>query len=535
VATTSTASSGTEGPEPSEPREGTQAEGGPGSQAGHPSALPASGQAAPPTPDGTPTKPPPTDHDPARRAFFKAFGRQAVTTVGQVAGLADALGMGPTLAAANLLGLGRGSGTVAPRPRTFTPTPRVAPSPGSPAATRALTSTVQAETAHRSPFRLDGTTIRVLDQRGLPGKVEEVVCRRATDVVFYLRVGAARGGPLMAQLAAYALAMSAEETKERSGAFRDGEARRVRRSLTLARPSSRLVPWAVERMARVVARYPGDEDGPAAAQALREEADRIAGLMQVDQAAIARHLVASLPSPEGRPLSLLVHGAPGAVAGGAMGTVITAITTMAGEGRALTVRVTETRPFLDGARLTTWELRQAGIVHQVLPDSAVAWLLANEPVDAILMAGEWIAANGDTATVVGGRAIALQAAAGQDGSGERPVPLLVTALTATIDPAIPDGAAIPGEMRPARELSAFQPVFSADRLNALNPATDVIPARLVGALVTERGILASITPEAIAELVPAAEPEPAAEAEPAEPEQAAEPEAPPGPGDPPDR
>jgi methylthioribose-1-phosphate isomerase len=495
VDTRSAASSGTDdpGPEPAGSSAGADPElaGAPGQEAvaGPPAQGGDAGAGAAPqaaTPPATAT----SDHDPSRRAFFRAFGRQAVTTVGQVAGMADMLGLGPASAAANLLSLGLG-----------VPGQQSRPAPGTAAARRpyrAPAGSYQAPTqdgvvsadTYRSPYRLEGDVLRILDQRALPDRIEELTCRRGSDVAYYLRVGAVRGGPIMAQLAAYALAMSASSVADRPRDTRRSEATRIARSLRAARPSSRLLTWAIERMAEVADAQPESLEGPGLAAALRAEADAIASHMQLDQAAIARTIMEIMPVPDGRPLSVLVHGAPGSLSGGLAGTALSAIAQLAGEGRDLLVRVTETRPFLEGARLAAWELRNAGVAHQVIPDAAVAWLLASEPVDAILLGAEWVAANGDLSAVVGSRALGLQAAGG--GADGSPVPLVVAALVATIDPGTPDGEAIPGEMRPGRELASYVNGVSSDRSNALNPAVDVVPARLVGALVTERGVLSPV-------------------------------------------
>jgi methylthioribose-1-phosphate isomerase len=163
---------------------------------------------------------------------------------------------------------------------------------------------------------------------------------------------------------------------------------------------------------------------------------------------------------------------------------LTALRRLRDEGQALRLFVTEGRPFMDGARLASWELRAAGLEHRVVPDAAVAWLLARETIDAVLIDAEWIAANGDVGAIVGSRGVAQLAVA----NGTR---VVVSGATATIDETAPDGAAIPLELRPAGDLVAYladTPVRAAD---ALVPATDVVPAAAVYALVTERGTVAS--------------------------------------------
>jgi methylthioribose-1-phosphate isomerase len=156
---------------------------------------------------------------------------------------------------------------------------------------------------------------------------------------------------------------------------------------------------------------------------------------------------------------------------------------------------------MDGARLASWELRQAGIEHKVIPDSAVAWLFEREPIDAVLIDAEWIAANGDSGAVIGSRAIAAQAAAvGHEADRTRPR-VIVCGLCAVIDPATPDGAAIPVELRPARDQAAYLAELSIRGSDALVPASDVIPVEAISALVTERGVLVPPSAEAIGRLL----------------------------------
>jgi methylthioribose-1-phosphate isomerase len=362
-----------------------------------------------------------------------------------------------------------------------------------------------ADDAYRSPYRLTGDELVLLDQRAIPERLVEVAARRGSDVAYYLRLGVCRGGPLLAQVAAYGLALTASERVAQPPEARDLELRRTRRALAEARPSARLPIWAMERMERRGAALGDAAEGTELAAALRAEADAIAAELQAVQSAIASALVGLFSEPPDRALGVLVHGNPGALSGGLVGTATTALRQLRDQGRELRVFVTETRPFMDGARLASWELRQAGIGHKVIPDSAVSWLFDAEAIDAVLVAGEWIAANGDTGAVIGSRALAQQAASAAEGPG-RPRPrVMVCAPCATVDPATPDGRAIPGELRPARELVAYLADVPIRASDALVPASDVIPAGAIAALVTERGVLAPPTAETISTLLGAAE------------------------------
>jgi methylthioribose-1-phosphate isomerase len=275
-------------------------------------------------------------------------------------------------------------------------------------------------------------------------------------------------------------------------------------------------------MARAEAALGEAPDGVALADALRVEADSIAGGLQMAHASVAAALAGRLAELSDRAtadrdgaLCVLLHGDPGALWGGSVGTAITALARLAGDGRPLRVFVTETRPFMEGARLAGWELRQAGIAYRVVPDGAVAWLLDREVVDAVVLAAEWIAANGDTGAVIGSRSVALlaglatapaMATATVSGAGRTGPEVIVAAAAATIDPLTPDGSAIPVELRPARELEtgprAEQPPAGAKTTwhDALNPACDVVPAAAIGSIVTERGAARPVSPRRLAEL-----------------------------------
>jgi len=178
---------------------------------------------------------PASDHDTGRRQIFRLIGKQAIQTVTQVAGVATAVSQMPTNAAAGLMGLGLGN------PRQNAEGMGAGPAPLRPAGPAPST----ANAPYRSPYRVDGDVLYLVDQRRLPEVLEEQACRRGSDIAFYLRAAAARGGPLMAQLAAYGLAMTARESADRSALQRDSELRRVTRAIALSRPGSRMLDWSL--------------------------------------------------------------------------------------------------------------------------------------------------------------------------------------------------------------------------------------------------------------------------------------------------
>ncbi len=356
----------------------------------------------------------------------------------------------------------------------------------------------------RSPYRIVGQELMLLDQRAIPEALSEVVAKRGSDVAYYFRVGVVRGGALLAQLAAIGLSLTAQERAEQPADVRDSELRRTAEALVQARPSMRLVALAVERMERLRAALGAEADGAAVAAALRTEAGAIAAELQAHHASAARALAEVLAGlaadGPGRPLGVLIHGDPGALSSGLVGVVPTALRRVRDEGQTLRIFVTETRPFMDGARLASWELRQAGLDHKVVPDAAVAWLLQQEPIDVILVNAEWVAANGDCAAVSGSRGVVLQAVAMPGWPGVSQPAVVVCAIAAAIDRSTPDGDAIPVEMRPAREMVAYLAGVPLRVSDVLAPASDIIPAAAITALVTERGVIAPVTTEGIASL-----------------------------------
>jgi methylthioribose-1-phosphate isomerase len=463
VSTTSTASSSTDGPEP----DGTDPTPTPG--AGTPDPAGTAAAASPPAAAAQP--------DPGRRAFFKSFSRQAFTTAAQVVGMANAVSSATTNVAVGVVGLAMDPEGAAERIAAPATPSAPAPAPAEPP---------RAPVGHRSPFRLDGDVLYLLDQRGLPDRLDEQVCRRGSDVAFYLRVMAVRGGPIVGQLAAYGLAMTAKEFAPRTWHARQAEWKRVCRALMAARTGNRMLRFALDRMSAVHDQFGPDADPLAVAAALRAEADTLTLEAQHDHATIARTLAELLPRPADRPLTLLVHGAPGTSTGGHIGTALNAIALLAQDEVPLKVYITETRPYLEGGRLATWELGPTGAELVVIPDAAIGYVLDTLPVDAVLLGAEWIAANGDTSNVAGSRMIAEVAAAARRG----PVPVYVAAPATTIDPAMATGEGIPIELRPGREIVTHITGWKPERPSALIPSQDVIPASRITAIVTELGGLA---------------------------------------------
>ncbi len=405
---------------------------------------------------------PAADHDEAlriaRRRFFRDMAGDAMRTAATLVGAVGALRDTTQEMASSML--------------AESPTVPGA-APGSPPAT-----------GFRGPFRLEADRLVLLDQRRLPDEIIEVVCESAGDVAQAIRDMVVRGAPALGQVAAIGLALAAGRATSAKPYARRAILRGSANALVNARPTAVSIRWATTRiLARYAALGELTDDGAAVAAALRDEAEAIVAEATRDHAAMGRLGAALLPAPEGRPIRLLTHCNTGPLACGQVGTALGVVQALAADGRDLHVYVDETRPWLQGARLTAWELGQAGIAYTLLADAAAGWLLASGDVDAILVGADCIAANGDTANKIGTYPLAVLAA-------RHDVPLIVVAPTATLDGAVADGSGIRVEMRGAGEVTAFAgrrvaPAGAA----ALNPAFDITPAELVTAIVTEAGVL----------------------------------------------
>ncbi len=336
----------------------------------------------------------------------------------------------------------------------------------------------------RTPFREEDGALFLIDQRRLPSELVELRCETTRDVTVAVRDMVVRGAPALGQVAAIAMAMAANRTRTMQSHARAANLNGAANALANARPTAVNVRWAVDRM---LARYEAlgglAADGDALADGLRAEADAIVFEATDDHGRLAEAGFALLPEPEDRPLRLLTHCNTGPLACGQFGTALGVVQVAHNHERRLHVYVDETRPYLQGSRLTAWELDQAGIPHTVVADVAAGWLMTNGLIDAVLVGADRIAANGDTANKVGTYGLAVLAA-------RHEVPFYVVAPTSTVDLATPDGAAIPIEQRSPSEVLLFRGQRVAPiRTGALNPAFDVTPAELISAIVTEEGVL----------------------------------------------
>jgi methylthioribose-1-phosphate isomerase len=294
--------------------------------------------------------------------------------------------------------------------------------------------------------RLEAGRVVVLDQRRLPDEEVELACSSAEEVAWAIRDMAIRGAPAIGIAAAYGYALAAENGEDLDGAVA---------VLLASRPTAVNLAWALDRVREA------PDPRARAAELHREEVERC---RRMGEHGAALFEAGAAP---------LTHCNAGGLATGGYGSALGAIRAAFARGLVANVFVDETRPLLQGSRLTAWELERAGIPHTVVADSAAASLMASGEVTQVVTGADRIAANGDTANKIGTYSLAVLAS-------HHGIPLHVVAPTSTLDPASASGADIPIEERDPAELTA--------RFPARNPAFDVTPPELIAAIVTEEGV-----------------------------------------------
>jgi len=298
--------------------------------------------------------------------------------------------------------------------------------------------------------RLEAEAVVVLDQRRLPDEVAYLVCRSVLEVAEAIRTLAVRGAPAIGIAAGYGYALAAA---------RGDDLDEAAAALLASRPTAVNLPWAIAAMRR------GSQDPASLAERARA--------LHEDEVERCRRMAAHAAGLLAPGTRALTHCNTGALATGGVGTALGAIREGFARGLVEHVLVDETRPLLQGARLTAWELERAGIPASVVADAAAGSLMARGDVDAVLTGADRIAANGDAANKIGTYPLAVLAA-------HHGIPFYVVAPSSSVDLATASGADIPIEERDPAEVT--------DRFPARNPAFDVTPATLVTAIVTEDGV-----------------------------------------------
>ena len=301
------------------------------------------------------------------------------------------------------------------------------------------------------PLRWKGDRLELLDQRSLPETTVYVTCLSAAEVAQAIRDMVVRGAPAIGCAAAFGVVLD----QGRSEAFE---------ILAKSRPTAVNLFWALERMKKA-------KDLEAEALAIYEE--DIAANREIGR------LGAELIAERAR---IMTHCNAGALATAGYGTALGVIRAAHAQGKVALVWVDETRPVMQGSRLTAWECVREGIPHRLIADVAAASVMARGQVDLVVTGADRIAANGDTANKIGTYSLAVLAR-------HHGVPFYVAAPFSTIDPALPSGAGIPIEERDAAEVRRVGASQTAPSESPVyNPAFDVTPADLIAAIVTERGV-----------------------------------------------
>ena len=321
-----------------------------------------------------------------------------------------------------------------------------------------------------------GDAVRIIDQRRLPGECVERDLRTVDDVCDAILTLAVRGAPAIGVAGAMGLAAAmAPHVGLGSGEFASllaVNAHRIRET----RPTAVNLAWAIDRLMRATA--PCGEDNRAVVDALRREADAI---LDEDRAMCRRIGELALPLiPDGG--RVLTHCNAGALATGGIGTALAPLYLAAEMGRRIEVYVSETRPLLQGSRLTAWELSRAGIPVTVLTDGMAAGLMRAGRIDCCIVGADRIAVNGDVANKIGTYSVAVAA-------HHHDIPMYVAAPTSTFDACTPTGDAIVIEQRSRDEIAfgALGPTVPPDA-DVHNPAFDVTPAALITAIISDRRV-----------------------------------------------
>ncbi|MEW6771488.1 MAG: S-methyl-5-thioribose-1-phosphate isomerase [Bacillota bacterium] len=326
-------------------------------------------------------------------------------------------------------------------------------------------------------LRWENGTLRLLDQTLLPHKVSYLALKDYREVIRAIGRLSVRGAPAIGAAAAWAVVLAAMEAAQ--GGAEDFAARlqKAAEEVGAARPTAVNLRWAVARQLAVVERLAGEPPEKVVAELVREAA----AIFEADVAAnraMGAYGAALLP----REARVLTHCNAGALATCGYGTALGVIRAAHAAGKIKVVYADETRPLLQGARLTVFELRQEGIPVTLITDSMAGYLMAKKGLDAVIVGADRIAANGDVANKIGTYSLAVLAR-------HHGVPFYVAAPFSTVDPETPDGTGIPIEERDPGEVTHLGGVPVAPAGTAVwNPAFDVTPHNLVTAIITERGV-----------------------------------------------
>jgi methylthioribose-1-phosphate isomerase len=335
-----------------------------------------------------------------------------------------------------------------------------------------------------------GGCLRIIDQTLLPGELRQIDLVTPEQVWEAIRALRVRGAPAIGVGAAYGIVIGLQTVRDAQRTTFDGRLHEVAAYLETSRPTAVNLAWALGRMQRVAASRPELSSAEMATRLL-EEARQIEIEDREMCLAIGRAGADLLADGTG----VLTHCNAGALVTTGDGTALAVIYAAVRQGKRLHVFVDETRPLLQGARLTAWELTERGIPATLLCDSAAGWIMHEGHIQAVVTGADRIAANGDTANKIGTYSVAHLARA-------HGIPFYVAAPTSTFDLSAPDGRSIPIEERSSTEVTQpFGRQTAPPTISARNPAFDVTPAELITALVTDRGLIQPVNRDTIRNVI----------------------------------
>jgi len=334
--------------------------------------------------------------------------------------------------------------------------------------------------------------LKLIDQTLLPTQLIEIECRDVESVWEAIKSLRVRGAPAIGIAAAYGVVIGLQKAAGADDRQLGERLDNVAAHLATSRPTAVNLFWALNRIQQRAQRFRqvGGEDGSLRDEIL-DEARKIHDEDRQICRAIGRHGAALLADGAG----VLTHCNAGGLATSEYGTALSAFFTAQDHGKRLHVFVDETRPLLQGSRLTAWELAQRGIDATLICDAMAAQVMREGRIQAVVTGADRIAANGDSANKIGTYSVAVLAAA-------HDIPFYIAAPTSTFDLSIATGDQIPIEQRAAEEIThGFGRQTAPDGVDVYNPAFDVTPARYIRAIITERGLIEPVTTETVAQKV----------------------------------
>ncbi|NQT56867.1 MAG: S-methyl-5-thioribose-1-phosphate isomerase [Desulfobacteraceae bacterium] len=324
----------------------------------------------------------------------------------------------------------------------------------------------------------DGMHIRMVDQRKIPSKIDWYICRGYKDVIKAIEKMVIRGAPAIGVAGAMGLALGAYSIRSKSKTTFLDRFKEIADEMLLARPTAVNLRWAIERMESLVKKMV-EQPVNEIKSALKQESEKILAEDIEINRMIGKNGQGLIPNGS----TILTHCNAGALATGGYGTALGVIRAASENGKDIRVIADETRPWLQGLRLTAFELMEENIPVSVIVDNAAGFLMRKKMINLVITGADRIALNGDVANKIGTYQVAVLAKTNR-------IPFYVAAPLSTIDPTIKNGDMIPVEERNPEEIIKFGKIqIGPSGVHALNPAFDITPAKYVSAIITEKRII----------------------------------------------